>query len=331
MTDVKTIRQLNPFSKLAAHPQVFPAVCSRFLTDSEISSCLMVSKVLQQTLNAHGTFWRYICHRTYRMPAYRPPKLAALETFKSWKHYWYTRPRLHTHGFYCVKISYIPRRREIPPGHIEIGSQLPARTNGEIRLVTYYRYFWFQPNGVVRHTCVPDCPRTVKKNPEGLFPLSKSRSCCNRVVNIGTYSVRSKNLVSITLPNIGLDTNISVQMKIGYEKGSYGPPPLKPLPPKGSFFMLLPIHFNLESIGWDGRINKTPMPIAFGEVFHFHSCDVGNVNRGGERKTSAVAVATQVAVSQVTELVNGSTSVLKVPSVLLSSEEEKAAAKEASL
>ena len=325
-----------PITRLAFHPQLFPAVVARFLTDADISSSMLVSKPFNSILTSHDTFWRYICHRTYRLPAYKPPKLIALESFKSWKEYWYTRPRVHTHGFYAVKISYIPSKREIPPGHIEIGSQLPALKLGEIRLVTYYRYFWFQPDGNVRHVCSPAPPHVVKKNPMGLFPLSTSRQCCGRGVNLGTYSVRNKNQIHLMIPDIGPRSDIHVELKIAYRKGAYGPRydgdgALKPLPPRGSFFMLLPISFNLHNPAYDGRVLKTPMPITFGEVFHFHSCALVEDGKGakgskGERKVTHTKQSRngEEKMSQV-EGINAPIS------VLLSSEEEKAAFREASL
>jgi hypothetical protein len=218
-----------------------------------------------------------------------------------------------------VKISYIPARREIPPGHIEIGSQIPARkAYSEIRMVTYYRYFWFQPNGIVRHTCVPDPPDVVRRNPGGLWPLSNSKRCLGRVVNIGSYGVRQKNVIDITIPNIGPETDIVVQLRIAYPKGQYGKPPLKPLPPRGSFFVLMPVFFNLEAAAWNGEIRKTPMPITFGELFHFSKCGGQNQNEKKMKKNEKTMIGNGVGVE------SGA-------GVLLSSEEEKAAAKEASL
>ena len=211
------------FTHLATHPHLFPAVVARCLTDQDLATCTLISKSLHTTLTTHATFWRYICHRTYRLPAYRPPKPTALNTFKSWKDYWYTRPRVHTHGFYAVKISYIPvrGRGELPPGQVEVGSGLSGLKLGEIRLISYYRYFWFQPNGTVKHTCVPNPPNEVKQRPEGLFPLSTSRRCCGRVVNTGTYQVRAKNQITIDIPNIGPDSKLAIELKIGYEEGHY--------------------------------------------------------------------------------------------------------------
>jgi len=93
-------------------------------------------------------------------------------------------------------------------------------------------------------------------------------------------------------------------------------PQLKRKPAAGTFFMLLPVKFNLED-RYDYA--PTPMPIPFGEKFHFHSCEVGR--REGLRRSQQQQAGEQK--RGVVEDV--------VTSVLLSSEEEKAAAREASL
>jgi len=280
------------------------------------------------------------------MPAYRLPKITGLSKFSTWKDYWHCRPRVHTHGFYTVKISYIPtrRKRNIPLGHREVGSELPAReTYGDIRMATYYRHFWFQPNGVVRHACVPHPPEVVARDPGGLWPLSTSSHCLGRIVNVGTYEVRKKNIVHITIPNIGPDASIVITMKVAYQEGRYGPPPLKPMPPYGSFFMMLPLSFNMKARAFNGSYHKTPMPITFGEVYNFYPCLAPSVDAQavdmasslGERKTSKVASVSVSVVSGETKVSSAKRKLCirlrPAATVLLSSEEEKAAFEEAAL
>jgi hypothetical protein len=326
----------QPLTTLAIHPHLLPAVISRFFTDQDVARCLCVSKPLNKRLATHNNFWRYMCHRTYRLPAYRPPPIAGLSKLSSWRDYWHRRPRVHTHGFYTVKISYIPtrRKRNIPLGHREVGSELPARqAYSDIRMVTYYRHFWFQPNGVVRHACVPHPPEVVAMDPGGFWPLSTSNQCLGRIVNVGSYEVRKRNVVHVTIPNIGPDASIVIQMKIAYEAGRYGSPPLKPKPPYGSFNMLLPLSFDMKARAFNGDYRKTPMPITFGEVYNFRACSAPSTvaqaadipGSGVDTETSSVSVETKVSSTR------RKLRLRPVAAVLPSSEEEKAAFQEAAL
>ena len=119
-------------SGFASLPHLLPATLGRFLSDADVAACLCACRSLRRSLALHEAFWRYICHRTYRPPAYRPPRMAGLDRFESWRAYWLDRPRVRTTGFYGVKISYIPSRRILPPGHVEVGSNAPARRVGEV-------------------------------------------------------------------------------------------------------------------------------------------------------------------------------------------------------
>ena len=127
-------------------PQLLPATLGRFLSDADVAACLCACRALRSSLALHDAFWRYICHRTYRPPAYRPPKLAGLERFASWRAYWLDRPRVRTTGFYAVKISYIPSTRILPPGQVEVGSNAPARRVGEVSASSLFFPFFNRLN-----------------------------------------------------------------------------------------------------------------------------------------------------------------------------------------
>lgn len=145
-------------------------------------------------------------------------------------------------------------------------------------MVTYYRYFWFQPDGHVRHLCSPSTPEVVKADPGGLWPPSGTRECLGKRVSVGRYYVRKGNQVHIVLPNISLDTNIVATVKIqdlrSVEGLRFGPPPLRPRPARGSFDTLVPVTFAIESPAFNGSTHRQPIPIPFGEKFHFHACNL---------------------------------------------------------
>lgn len=130
-----TTDSASTLAEFAALPQLLPATLGRFLSDMDVAACLCTCKALRTSLALHDAFWRYICHRTYRPPAYRAPKIDGLQRFPSWRDYWLDRPRVRTTGFYAVKIGYIPSQRILPPGHREVGSNVPARQVGEVSLV----------------------------------------------------------------------------------------------------------------------------------------------------------------------------------------------------
>lgn len=336
----------DSLSAFASLPNLLPATLGRFLSDADVAACLCACRALRSSLALHDAFWRYICHRTYRPPAYRPPKLAGLERFASWRAYWLDRPRVRTTGFYAVKISYIPSTRILPPGQVEVGSNAPARRVGEFPLVTYYRYFWFQPDGQLRHLCSPSTPSQVKAAPGGLYPPSTTRECLGRNVTRGRYYVRKSDTVHIVVPNISTDTNIVATARIqdvrdNAEGVRYGAPPLRPRPARGAFNTLIPVMFALESPAFNGDTFRQQMPIPFGEKFHFHACTVtAAAEKRAEGVTSAARFSSSrfaaVGIAGVGHGGDATRGMSKhedgaLGAVQLTAEEERKAAEEASL
>ena len=209
-------------------------------------------------------------------------------------------------------------------------------------LVTYYRYFWFQPDGQLRHLCCPSTPAQVKATPGGLNPLSTTRKCLGRNVTRGRYYVRKSDTVHVVVPNISTDTNIVATMRIQDVRGSaegvrYGPPPLRPRPARGAFNTLIPVRFVLESPAFNGDTFQQQMPIPFGEKFHFHACAVAAAEERAGEGTQAAGFSSSrfAAVGNGGPVADGA-GVSKhdeglLGAVQLTAEEERKAAEEASL
>ena len=107
--------------------------------------------------------------------------------------------------------------------------------------------------------------------------------------------------------------------------------------------MMLPLSFNMKARAFNGSYHKTPMPITFGEVYNFYPCLAPSVDAQavdmassvGERKTSKVASVSVSVVSGETKVSSAKRKLCirlrPAATVLLSSEEEKAAFEEAAL